>query len=257
MKRNLIKEIAAKTRVKEEGLGVTLSRIKKREDLRSIEQAACYYIKKNNLDINVSSIMDDVTRAAVQGFKQRPIRQSGTAPIATHVQKTVRTRGEKRTRKAAFVSPDLTFVQNDALRSMLQRDIDELNIAISAGIDKTRKICMVMAGSIAETLLLEKLMQDSQQASSVAHTQKVKHPEDLDRWELGEMVRVATQMNPPLLPTDLITLADQVREWRNLIHPGRELRDARNKEIEISKGRANAAVSVLQIIEEHLNKPKK
>jgi len=66
MKRGLIAEIAKKTRVKENGLRVTLSRIKKRHDLRSTEQAACFYIKKHRLDINVSSIIDDVTRQAMQ-----------------------------------------------------------------------------------------------------------------------------------------------------------------------------------------------
>lgn len=67
MPKDLISQILNnKSDVKRESLKVTLSRIKKRLDLKSIDQAACYYIKKNNLDINVSSIIDDVTRRAVQ-----------------------------------------------------------------------------------------------------------------------------------------------------------------------------------------------
>lgn len=67
MSRNLINKILQKKpNIKEAGLQVTLTRIKKRHDLRSIDQAACFYIKKNNLDVNVSSIIDDVTRRAVQ-----------------------------------------------------------------------------------------------------------------------------------------------------------------------------------------------
>lgn len=67
MPKDLISQILnKKTDVKRKGLQVTLSRIKKRLDLKSTDQAACYYIKKNNLDINVSSIIDDVTRRAVQ-----------------------------------------------------------------------------------------------------------------------------------------------------------------------------------------------
>jgi hypothetical protein len=66
MKRNLIQEILQKTSVKEDGLRVSLSRIKKRYDLRSIDQAACFYIKKHKLDINVSSVIDDVTRQVLQ-----------------------------------------------------------------------------------------------------------------------------------------------------------------------------------------------
>jgi hypothetical protein len=67
MSRELISKILKKKpNIKEPGLQVTLTRIKKRLDLKSIDQAACFYIKKNNLDINVSSIIDDVTRRAVQ-----------------------------------------------------------------------------------------------------------------------------------------------------------------------------------------------
>ena len=48
MNRDFVQEIVNKTGVKEKGLRVTLSRIKKRHDLKSIEQAACYYIKKKD-----------------------------------------------------------------------------------------------------------------------------------------------------------------------------------------------------------------
>lgn len=66
MTRDLISEIVQKAKVKENGLRVTLSRIKKRYDLQTTEQAACFYIKKHKLDINVSSIIDDVTRQVLQ-----------------------------------------------------------------------------------------------------------------------------------------------------------------------------------------------
>lgn len=62
MKENLICKIVQKTKANEKNLRVTLSKIKKKNDLKSIEQAACFYIKKKNLNINVSSIIDDVTR---------------------------------------------------------------------------------------------------------------------------------------------------------------------------------------------------
>lgn len=66
MKKDLIKEIIKKTSVTEKGLRPTLSRIKKRHDLKSIEQAACYYIKKYKVDINVSSVIDEITRKSIQ-----------------------------------------------------------------------------------------------------------------------------------------------------------------------------------------------
>jgi hypothetical protein len=70
-KRNLITEILQKKKVKKEGLRVTLTTLKKNYYLKSIEQAACFYIDKYKLDINVSDIIDDVTRQAIQNVRTR------------------------------------------------------------------------------------------------------------------------------------------------------------------------------------------
>lgn len=81
MKKNLIQEITKKASVTEKGLRVMLSKIKGRYDLTSIEQAACYYIKKNNLNINVSSVIDDVTRQAIRSNQiQKPILSQKPRP---------------------------------------------------------------------------------------------------------------------------------------------------------------------------------
>lgn len=71
-----------KNHIEEDGLRVTLSRIKKRHDLKSIEQAACFYIKKHNLGINVSSIIDLITRQAVQSQLPAP-RGTGKSTLRT------------------------------------------------------------------------------------------------------------------------------------------------------------------------------
>lgn len=83
MTRDLITEIVQKAKVKEDGLRVTLSRIKKRYDLKSIDQAACFYIKKQKLDINVSSIIDDVTRQVVQTVQAPRTLSSVVRPPST------------------------------------------------------------------------------------------------------------------------------------------------------------------------------
>jgi hypothetical protein len=72
-----ILEARAKTtgkNITEAGLRPTLTRIKRRKNLRSVEQAACYYILKCGLDINVSSVIDDVTRAAIADERRRATR---------------------------------------------------------------------------------------------------------------------------------------------------------------------------------------
>ena len=82
MKKNLVRRIIEVTGVKEPSLRVTLSKIKKKHDLRSIEQAACFYIKKKKLDINVSSVIDDTTRQVVQSIHTQ---RSASPPAAMPV----------------------------------------------------------------------------------------------------------------------------------------------------------------------------
>jgi hypothetical protein len=79
MAKDLIGEIVKKTGVKENGLRVTLSRIKKRHNLHSIEQAACFYILSHKIDINVSSIIDDRTRAIIHTPPPQPKSTSSTS----------------------------------------------------------------------------------------------------------------------------------------------------------------------------------
>jgi len=145
---------------------------------------------------------------------------------------------------------DLSFVSSAELREILKRDIAELNVARSQGVDKTSKICMVLCGSIAETLLLDCLLQNQTAALAIASTLPKRPKNNLEEWELEEMVVVATHLK--LLSDDASTGATQLRKWRNLIHPGRELKDARNKRIRPTPARAQNSISFLQFIAEEL-----
>lgn len=82
MKKDLVREIVKKTGKGENGLRVTLSRIKRRKTLPNVEQAACYYILSHGIDINVSSMIDDVTRDLILSEKKARFRvpSSSTAP---------------------------------------------------------------------------------------------------------------------------------------------------------------------------------
>jgi hypothetical protein len=88
MKKDLIDEIVKKTAVGEKGLRVTLSRIKRRKNLRSIEQAACYYILSHGIGINVSSVIDDRTTTLIHN-------QRKPQPVETSSSKTAQGRSPK------------------------------------------------------------------------------------------------------------------------------------------------------------------
>jgi hypothetical protein len=150
------------------------------------------------------------------------------------------------------ISLDLSFISSNELREILQRDIAELNIARAQGLDKTSKTCMVLCGSIVEALLLDCLLQDKAAAVAIGLSLPKRLSSNPEDWDLHDMVTVATHLSPPLLPDDAITGANQLRQWRNLIHPGRELKDARNKRITPTAPRAQNAISFLQFIAEEL-----
>jgi len=149
---------------------------------------------------------------------------------------------------------DLDAISNSQLRQILRRDISELNVARSQGYEKTPKTCMVLSGAIAEALLLSALKRRKKAALNIASALPNKPDKDLEKWDLYEMVQVATRLSPSLLPTDAETGADQLRKWRNLVHPGRELRDSKSKRIMPSAARARSAVAFLQFVADELRK---
>jgi len=162
-----------------------------------------------------------------------------------------------KTRVVKSVEPlslDLDFVSSSELGKILKRDVAELNAAYLRGVAKTPKTCMVLSGSIAEALLLDSLLQRKPDALASAATLTKKLRSNPEDWGLYEMVEVAMRMSPPLLPEDAEAGATQLRRWRNLIHPGRELKDSRNRRISPTAARARNAISFLELIAEQLGR---
>lgn len=160
----------------------------------------------------------------------------------------------KKPKESDPLTVDIGFVSNKGLKAILQRDISELSIARTHGLGKMAKTCMVLSGSIAEALILSAFKKRRRAAIAAGSTLSKPLGPDMERWDLFEMVQVAGRMSPPLLPTDAEAGADQLRQWRNLIHPGRELRDARSKRISPTASRARNAISFLQFIAEELSR---
>lgn len=153
-----------------------------------------------------------------------------------------------------IITVNLDFVADTDLLEMLRRDIDELNVILSQGLEKAVKTCMVLCGSIAETMLLDSLLQREAEAISNIPKLTKKISNNLVDWDLYDMVSIATHLSPPLLPEDATSGASQLRQWRNFIHPGRELKDAKNKRIKPSVARARSAVEFMRFIADELNR---
>jgi len=153
-----------------------------------------------------------------------------------------------------IVTINLDFVKDFELREIIHRDIDELNVVLSFGLEQAVKTCMVLCGSIVETMLLDSLYK--REAEALSHIPKLtkKISNNLADWDLHDMVSIATHLDPPLLPEDAISGASQLRQWRNFIHPGRELKDSKNKRIKPSASRARNAIGFMRFIADELSK---
>ena len=198
--------------------------------------------------INTAKYTTSDDRAMIRSaLTHQPISQSKSSPVSV-VTRTI-------VRPSTTITIDPSFIRNVELREIIKRDIAELNVAYSQGLSRTAKTCMVLSGSIAEALLLEKLTQNLSKSISVASSLpsdlRPKSPNNPEEWDLYEMISIAINMTPPLLPEDASTGAHQLRKWRNLIHPGCEMRESRNREFS-QEERANNAIAFLQFIAREL-----
>jgi len=200
--------------------------------------------------INIAKYASPEDLAAIRGGINSPkATENPKESVSTIVRKVIRAH--------ETIVLDMSFVINAELREILERDIIELNTARSQGLDKTAKTCMVLCGSIAEALLLDKLSQDLTAsiavASSLPTNLRPRSPNNPEEWALNDMINIAVHLTPPMLPDDAVTGAHQLRRWRNLIHPGRELREAQRKRIKPTRERANNAIGFLQLIAKELS----
>jgi hypothetical protein len=110
----------------------------------------------------------------------------------------------------------LDFVSDDDLRTIIERDLAELEEAVGAGLHKSTAL---LAGSIAEALLLDVL--DRRRDIAQSHFGKKKFPADAS---IEHLVGIATEPDVALLDGLAATLVISIKDYRDLVHPDRERR---------------------------------
>ena len=114
---------------------------------------------------------------------------------------------------------ELNFMTDAPLRESLRLDISTISNTLANG---EWKAATVVAGSVIEALLLWTLQQqDSDEVFTAAKNLNIGESK-LEKWGLGECIKVAAQMKLITEPSaKACTLA---QNFRNLIHPGRTQR---------------------------------
>lgn len=105
---------------------------------------------------------------------------------------------------------EFSFIHDNKLRLLLERDCQELEICVK---NKAHKSVLILSGSIIEAMLVDYFLQNM--------------PENLSenkvlRKDLFELIDLA--FNASLISDMTKNLSSVIRNYRNLIHPGREVR---------------------------------
>jgi hypothetical protein len=143
-----------------------------------------------------------------------------------------------------FVTPqaiDFRFVADNRLKKIIERDHAELQRIRAHEALKSR---IVLAGGLIEALLLDALLAQGQNAlaSNKAPRKKTGQPRPLAEWNLSQMLDVARELN--LISHDAEKHSSTIREYRNLVHPGLEMRT----ELGVREQIANIAEEVLSLV---------
>lgn len=142
------------------------------------------------------------------------------------------------TKSAVIDTVQFAFINDPQLGAMLQRDYLEIQRSI---IVENWKSVLILSGGLIETMLLDVL--NGRSALAVSSTKAPsKNPQDINRWSLNNLIEVSIDIN--LVPKLVGTLSHSVREYRNLIHPGVELRSG----LKVEPEEAEIAVQVVKLI---------
>lgn len=134
---------------------------------------------------------------------------------------------------------EFPFIKNADLRTQLDADRAELLIVYG---QSAWKSAIFLCGRILEGMLLGTLLQRCEQAKDAAQKLKIRNrSEDLDRWDLGELVKVAEALS--LIKGMTRDLSELVKSFRNLVHPGLELREG----VEVTAEVAGISLNVVKI----------
>jgi hypothetical protein len=139
----------------------------------------------------------------------------------------------------------LHFVASSDLRAIIERDYEEVLCAYASG---AWKPCVVGVGGIVEALLVDLL----QRSWSVVLAKGLVPPGTASSrafaWVLSELLERAEKTG--LLTIGNLYIADVLRDFRNLIHPAKELRSKHVVSAEV----AAAALRALQCLVRELGK---
>ncbi|MFA6171466.1 MAG: hypothetical protein WCW77_02940 [Patescibacteria group bacterium] len=133
------------------------------------------------------------------------------------------------------------FIEDEKIKKILERDYLEIQRNL---ISTNWKSTILLSGGSIEAILLDLLKKDQTKATS---SSKAPHESDLNKWDLNSLVEVAVEEN--FIGSEIAKLSHTIREYRNLIHPGVEIRN----HLKVEPEEAKIAIEVLNILVRELS----
>jgi hypothetical protein len=150
---------------------------------------------------------------------------------------------------AATVRPaaDFSCITSSRLRAIAERDWKECCAALDA---RCWKSVLILIGGIVETVILSMLIRRKTKALSSTSARGFQQ-KDIQRWTLGQMIAVSEELK--FFGPAIRLLPRPLKEYRNLAHPGDEIREG----LSVSESSALASFHALNLILDELSKVKR
>lgn len=136
---------------------------------------------------------------------------------------------------------EFRFIAEGKLRVILERDYAEIQRAY---VSECWKSVIILSGSAIEAILLDRLQTE---AAKARLSSKAPRESDLARWDLAQLIDVTVDLWPDLAGVE--KLSHSVRGYRNLVHPGNEIRTG----LTVAREEARIALEVLNLVHRELS----
>jgi hypothetical protein len=136
---------------------------------------------------------------------------------------------------------DFSFIKDSEIRKCLERDYTEIQRAFIA---QCWKSVIILSGGAIEAILTDLLVSNANRANTAGKAPKQK---DITRWDLADLIIVSVELE--LVSSGVEKLSHSVREYRNLVHPGNEIRN----KLTFNSEEARIALEVLHIVQRDLS----
>jgi len=132
-------------------------------------------------------------------------------------------------------SISMDFIRNEDIRKQAESDYREIQECHRS---ESWKAAIVLTGSCLEGMLLDQILQRQVELESTTSAP----PRDPYEWNLFEVVNVCVELG--IIKAAQFNLSEAVREFRNVIHPGRIIR----KEIQFGREEARIGLETLKAL---------